>query len=258
MILCGYGCGKPAKYPPRKGRRKWCCNENYQQCDRVNSKHSIEKILKLIEVKGYKLVSGEYENVYSSLTFECKNGHIHKSTLSNLVYGGSCKECSKFNYWTIDKVKDFCIETGYTCLSDNYTYIDKLKFKCPNDHIFDMRWDIFYCGSRCLACYNIRKTTNMVGSGNPNWKGGIQSEPYCPSWSIQDFKESIKIRDNYKCMNPCCFNRSKILVIHHIDYDKKNCDRDNLITLCNSCNVSANYNRVWHEEWYKIIMDRYT
>ena len=35
-------------------------------------------------------------------------------------------------------------------------------------------------------------------------------------------------------------------VIHHIDYNKKNCLEENLITLCNFCNFSVNKNR---NEW---------
>ena len=32
MELCGYGCGREAKFPPRKGQRKWCCSEYFAQC----------------------------------------------------------------------------------------------------------------------------------------------------------------------------------------------------------------------------------
>jgi len=32
MRICEYGCGREAKFPPTKGRRKWCCSEYFQQC----------------------------------------------------------------------------------------------------------------------------------------------------------------------------------------------------------------------------------
>ena len=35
---------------------------------------------------------------------------------------------------------------------------------------------------------------------------------------------------------------------NHIDYDKKNCNSDNLITLCRSCHRKTNFNR---ENWIK-------
>ena len=33
------------------------------------------------------------------------------------------------------------------------------------------------------------------------------------------------------------------LVVHHIDYNKKNCNIDNLITLCSKCHGRTNFNR---------------
>ena len=36
--------------------------------------------------------------------------------------------------------------------------------------------------------------------------------------------------------------------VHHIDYDKKNNDVDNLVTLCTPCHTKTNFNR---DEWKK-------
>lgn len=41
------------------------------------------------------------------------------------------------------------------------------------------------------------------------------------------------------------------LHIHHIDYDKKNCNRDNLIPLCNKHHSTVNTNRQY---WKKIFI----
>lgn len=77
------------------------------------------------------------------------------------------------------------------------------------------------------------------------FRGG--SKGYCSSWFYEDFKNYILERDNYECQNPLCWKKeNQKLHRHHIDYDKRNCVPDNLITLCNSCNVRANYNRdIW-------------
>lgn len=95
-----------------------------------------------------------------------------------------------------------------------------------------------------------------IGSNNPNWKGGISCEPYCQVWVDQEYKESIKERDGYRCLNPLCNNISDRLCIHHINYDKKDCQPNNLITICLSCNIKANYNRDWHKHWYRAILLR--
>jgi len=68
----------------------------------------------------------------------------------------------------------------------------------------------------------------------------------------KEYKESIKERDGYKCQNSSCRNMSKRLSIHHIDYGKKNCKPNNLITLCTSCNVRANSKR---DYWFCFYMD---
>ena len=94
---------------------------------------------------------------------------------------------------------------------------------------------------------------DISGKNNSNWKGGISCEPYCDVWIDKDFKESIKERDGYQCLNPMCLKNSKTLCIHHINYIKKDCNPKNLITLCNSCNSKANYNREWHKEQYNNI-----
>jgi len=53
-------------------------------------------------------------------------------------------------------------------------------------------------------------------------------------------KNRIKDRDGHKCQ--LC-SSEKNLEIHHIDYDKKNCEDDNLITLCKKCHNITNHNR---------------
>jgi len=69
---------------------------------------------------------------------------------------------------------------------------------------------------------------------NPNWQGGKSFEPYSLEFN-KELKNFIKERDNYICQDPDCKYKSKKLDIHHIDYDKKNNNIDNLITLCGSC-----------------------
>jgi len=98
----------------------------------------------------------------------------------------------------------------------------------------------------------------LTGENNPNWKGGIAHDSYCPVWLDKEYKETIKERDGYQCLNPDCGKNSDRLFLHHIDYNKKNCHPFNLITVCASCNSKANFNRDWHTAWYQaIILNRY-
>ena len=98
----------------------------------------------------------------------------------------------------------------------------------------------------------------LAGEANPNWQGGIAHEPYAPIWGDKRFKAGIRERDNYECQNPDCRKNGDYLVIHHINYQKHDCERTNLITLCNSCNCRANYNReFWQAGYEEIIRLKY-
>jgi hypothetical protein len=89
-----------------------------------------------------------------------------------------------------------------------------------------------------------------IGPNHPNWQGGKDMEEYCDAWRDKEYKADIIERDGFECKNPECWGTNKKLCIHHIDYDKKNCQLNNLITLCNSCNGRANYNREYWRELY--------
>ena len=101
-----------------------------------------------------------------------------------------------------------------------------------------------------------RGHTRQCGHKNSNWQGGIQYEPYCSAWGDEEFREDIRERDNHQCQNPDCWGTGDRICIHHIDYEKRNCHPDNLITLCSSCNVRANYDREWHTAYYNAFMQR--
>jgi 5-methylcytosine-specific restriction endonuclease McrA len=89
----------------------------------------------------------------------------------------------------------------------------------------------------------------MVGIKSSNWQGGKSFEPYTVDWT-KTLKRSIRERDKYTCqicgIEPSCY-------VHHIDYDKPNCNPDNLITLCVSCHSKTNGKR---EEWIKYFKDK--
>lgn len=74
------------------------------------------------------------------------------------------------------------------------------------------------------------------GEKSPNWKGGISKEPYSQDWT-KELKKEIRVRDNYTCQ--LCGSK-KNLVPHHINYRKDDCRKENLITLCISCNSKVN------------------
>ena len=91
----------------------------------------------------------------------------------------------------------------------------------------------------------------VSGDKNPAWQGGTSREPY--AWSFnEDLKEAIRHRDGYYCQR-CGKIQAECktkLLVHHIDYDKKNSDPMNLITLCRGCNSRVNTNRLYWTEYF--------
>jgi hypothetical protein len=77
-----------------------------------------------------------------------------------------------------------------------------------------------------------------VGEKSPSWQGGKSFEPYTTDWT-KTLKRAIRERDNYICQI-CSQYGDKV---HHIDYNKANCNSENLITLCESCHSKTNFNR---------------
>lgn len=108
-----------------------------------------------------------------------------------------------------------------------------------------------------LAFHGIPRRTNsearigkecpaLQGENNPMWRGGVSFEPYSPEFN-ERLKRKIRKRDGYICQR-CGKTQeqeleelNKKLAVHHVDFDKENCDPSNLITLCASCNSKANF-----------------
>jgi hypothetical protein len=109
-----------------------------------------------------------------------------------------------------------------------------------------------YHSTRCRKCYDIF----YCGEKHHNYIHGEGNAPYPLEFS-DILKDKIKTRDNYECQN-CGMTEEehlivygRIIQVHHIDYNKENCSEDNLITLCQGCNIRANYNRDYWQDFYK-------
>jgi len=99
-----------------------------------------------------------------------------------------------------------------------------------------------------LKMSNVRKELykngiieGMKKEKNPAWKGGKSFEPYGFEFD-EKLKKVIRQRDKFVCQ--IC--RKNGFCVHHIDYNKKNNNPNNLITLCRICHGYTNYDR---EKW---------
>lgn len=238
-----------------RGSISW---SNWQQGRRCPTcagvkKYTILFIKAEFKKEGWVCVSTEYINAHSNLDYVCSEGHHGSIAWSDWKKGNRCPVCSGKKKHTIYFIKSEFKKDGYECLSTEYIGAhSKLYYICPKGHRGAIRWSHWQSGHRCKDC----AIESITGSKNYNWKGGISKEPYCTDWT-KDLKGYVKERDSYKCLNPYCSSSNpNDLNVHHIDYNKKSCGPENLITVCRSCNGRANIDREWHELWYKTILNK--
>lgn len=179
--------------------------------------------------KGLKgIYSVEYKEKISKnhANFSGKNNPRYKNGYTLKKYYCKNKNCNKQITWAS--------KTGYcmSCSKKHMTKKTKLKMSLS------------------------AKNRLINPENHNNYIDGRSFLPY--SIEFTKFKkEQIKQRDNYQCQNCSMTEEEHIVVIgygltiHHIDYDKMNCDDKDLITLCLSCNIRANYNRRYWQEYYE-------
>jgi len=122
----------------------------------------------------------------------------------------------------------------------------------------EITWRVaLYRTGLCESCSN-------KGKNNGRYIDGRSSEIY-PSEYTPYLRAKIRKRDNHTCQGKDCGITEKeyiiiydrVLEIHHIDYNKQNCDEENLITLCHKCNLKVNYNREYWEEYFENIIESF-
>jgi hypothetical protein len=219
------------------------------------SSTTIYKYLELYSIKKRTIKEALLGNMFGDKNPNFKHGNkVRKyynciecgNPVTHGCFSGRCKSCAHkgkraYNY-----------KNGYTTYQH---YCKDCKNEISNNAI------------RCEEC-NIKYQTGqnnpnfgngdkIKGNRNPNWIDGRSHLDY-PEEFNDTLKDSIRNRDNYICQNPECnmteeehlILHGSCLCIHHIDYNKKNCKEDNLITLCLKCNIKANYNRDYWQEIY--------
>lgn len=178
----------------------------------------------------------------------------HEINFNTALYGqGMCNACANKLIATNKR-----IDKKY----NNFEQMLKYKYNILKLSTRELATD-FQCGQatilRYLKEYNIktrnckeatkiRMTSDVMREKLSLIKGGT-GIPYEYSGYFINFsselKTKIRKRDNHTCQicgipqNLC----DRKLDVHHIDYDKQNCDEDNLISLCRNCHIKTNGNR---------------
>jgi hypothetical protein len=94
-----------------------------------------------------------------------------------------------------------------------------------------------------------------TGSKHHLWMGGLSNRGYGKEFKTP-LKLQIRERDSFTCQE-CYFTEEQLgykLSVHHIDYNKKNNDPQNLISLCKSCHLQTNFSR---EDWQRYFINKF-
>ena len=171
--------------------------------------------------------------IYSKLSEEHKNkislslkGREFSKELRKKISLGVRK--NKKNFWKVNKHRFYEIKICKQC---NTNFNERIKSKRK-----------FCCREYMLVYQRLHSKSRRV--------------KMYPRQFDSNLKESIRLRDNYKCRNCGCsqLENGSMLDVHHIDYDKNNCLYNNLLSLCDSCHPKTNGNREYWKKYFTEMM----
>ncbi|MCF8019899.1 MAG: hypothetical protein K9L62_10910 [Vallitaleaceae bacterium] len=206
-MICGYGCNQKAKFPPKKGMNRWCCEKHFNKCPAQ------------IKIK---------------TDLALKSGKLHGRVPWNKNKKGFQKAWNKGRKWSLESRKKMSISSRLTILQikERYPFFSKIEemrynpdnlnekeiqvhcknHNCPNSkeqggwftptyiQLFERIRQLektghdicyFYCSKRCkIEC------PLYQSKGNDPFK--IINHYYTHK-EYQQFRLHVFKRDNYKC-----------------------------------------------------------
>lgn len=88
----------------------------------------------------------------------------------------------------------------------------------------------------------------ICGKNHPAWKEEKVDRKYSEDWT-ERLRDTVREKDRHIC-KLCGIHQDEedtLLDVHHIDYDKYNCNLNNLVTLCRSCHIRTNNRSYWQQ-----------
>lgn len=225
IVKCTY-CGKKIKRKPlllKKFKHSFCTKDCHNKWMKEKGPRGKEHPLyKKIEIKCE--CCGEVK-IRERKQYRKSNHHF----CSQECHLKWMRDREPYNYARVKTNCDFC---GKQIL------VKQCHFETYNHH---------FCNSNCFGGW---KSKNWSGANSVFWKGGISFKPYSNVFN-KKFKAFIRQRDNFTCQLCNTPENGQAHICHHIDYDKKNSNPDNLLLLCRSCNSKVNYNRGHWIDYFK-------
>lgn len=166
-------------------------------------KLTFEYIKKYIESSGFVLLSDEYNNSQYKLKVKCNNNHEFDISWNNFQRGRRCSECSNKKKLNIEYINKYALKENYCCTSDVYINSHfQLKWICPYNHKFQMRWTNFQKGRRCPICKIENNSNEKHYNWNPDrYEISLNQKlriPRTKSWIKNNMKHDINYQEFLK------------------------------------------------------------
>ena len=113
----------------------------------------IGELQEIANSRGGMLLSKNYVNSTTKLEWQCKNGHVWKSTPTNIRTGRWCSVCSHRKKLTIEEMQKIAKSRSGECLSKVYVnHYTKLRWRCKHGHVWEAVPMSVKVGSWCPMC----------------------------------------------------------------------------------------------------------
>lgn len=97
----------------------------------------------------------------------------------------------------------------------------------------------FFCS---ITCQTIWRNKLYIEEGHKNWSGGVRS-----------YREILKRTDKERVCFCCNTKDARVLVVHHIDHNRNNNVKSNLMWLCHNCHHLVHNNHKFNLKLNKKI-----
>lgn len=218
-----------------------------QKCEKEkmlsNKRLPVEKILKVAEKWGFRIISGEndYRNSDSLLEYYCSCGNKAIKPYWSIQRGLKCKICQIQNpKFSEAKVNSFFEKEGCRLLSKYKNANSHMDYICNCGRITQTTYQNFKQGIRCKACGILKNSGEKHYNFNPNL---TQEDREVKRFTkeYERWRRKVRKRDNYTCQK-CYKTNTQIktkLHTHHIESFGDNIllrtELSNGITFCENC-----------------------
>ncbi len=160
------------------------------------AKNKLKIISKKLQKHGYILLSEDYDSQKPNVKVKCPEGHetiVWWQHFKNNFECSICKNGRLFYLTSRGKfeqafkvMKEYANKFDYEILENEYIpQRNKMFFKCPKGHEYDVSFNTFQAGHRCPLCNNYQNQSLMTGI-----VGDIFNETPIPEYTNDKFRYS--------------------------------------------------------------------